>query len=262
MTAPQTAPDTASDTAPRTALLLVGSPKPGESSSGSLGAYLMEGLEAHGVKTQTLRVAKAVRSDEAVEELLAAAAAADLIVLSFPLYVDSLPGPAIRALELIAARRAEGGDGGEAPAAPGATNAQAGEAVAQAGEAQAGPAFVAICQSGFPEASHSAVAIEICRNFASSAGLEWAGGLVMPEGGMLNGQPMSKMKGMMRSAAGALDLAAEALAAGRPVPDEAVQRMAKLAFPRFAYRFAANWGWRAQAKKAAGGTPLEAQPYV
>ena len=85
------------------------------------------------------------------------------------------------------------------------------------------PAFVAICQSGFPEAEHSAVAIEICHNFASSAGLEWAGGLVMPEGGMLNGQPMSKMKHMMRSAVAALDLTAEALAAGRPVPDEAVR---------------------------------------
>ena len=78
---------------------------------------------------------------------------------------------------------------------------------------------------------------------------------------MLNGQPMSKMKGRMRSAAGALDLAAEALAAGLPVPDEAVAKMAKLAFPRVAYRFAANWGWRSQAKKEAGGTPLDAQPY-
>ena len=227
--------------APKTALLLVGSPKPGESSSGSLGAYLLEGLEKHGVTSQTLHVTKAVRSDEAVEELLAAVAAADLIVLSFPLYVDSLPGPAVRALERIAARGAAAGG---------------------AADAEAGPAFVVICQSGFPEASHSAVAIEICRNFASSAALEWAGGLVMPEGGMLNGQPMSKMKGMMRSAAGALDLAADALAAGRPVPDEAVERMAKPAFPRVAYRFSANWGWRSQAKKAAGGTPLDAQPYA
>ncbi len=131
------------------------------------------------MKSQTLHVTKAVRSDEAIVELLAAVASADLIVLSFPLYVDSLPGPAIRALELIAARR--GAVGGATDAAP-------------------GPAFVAICQSGFPEAEHSTVAIEICRNFASSAGLEWAGGLVMPEGGMLGGQPMSKMKDMLRSA--------------------------------------------------------------
>jgi hypothetical protein len=226
--------------APQTALLLVGSPKPGESSSGSLGAYLLEGLEKHGVKSQTLHVTRAVRSNEAIEELLAAVASAGLVVLSFPLYVDSLPGPATRALELIGARRGAEGDAAVAAVAP---------------------AFVAICQSGFPEASHSAVAIEICRNFADSAGLEWAGSLVMPEGGMLNGRPMSKVKGMMRSAVAALDLAAEALAAGRPVPDEAVQLMAKPPIPRFGYRFMANWGWRSQAKKEAAGTPLDAQPY-
>jgi len=90
---------------PQTALLLVGSPKPGESSSESLGAYLLEGLEKHDVTTQTLHVTKAVRSNEAMEELLAAVSSADLVVLSFPLYVDCLPGPVIRALELIAARR-------------------------------------------------------------------------------------------------------------------------------------------------------------
>ena len=89
--------------APHTALLLIGSPKPGDSSSESLGGYLLEELEKRGVSTQTLKVARAVRTEEATEELHAAVAAADLIVLSFPLYIDSLPAPAIRALELIAA---------------------------------------------------------------------------------------------------------------------------------------------------------------
>jgi hypothetical protein len=220
---------------PQTALLLIGSPKPGASSSESLGAYLFEDLERRGVKTQTLRVVKAVRTEEATEELLAAVASADLIVFSFPLYVDSVPAPAIRALELIAARRA--GESG-------------------------GPAFVAICQSGFPEVGHNEVAVEICRNFANSAGFEWAGGLVMPEGGMLNGEPMSKMKGRMRSAAGALDLTAEVLAAGRPVPDEAVKLMAKPALPAFGYRFMANLGWRSQVKKHGEGASLDAQPHA
>ena len=50
-------------------------------------------------------------------------------------------------------------------------------------------------------------------------------------------------------------------AAGRPARDEAVERMAKPAFPRVAYRFTANWSWRSQAKKAAGGTPMDAQPF-
>jgi hypothetical protein len=226
---------------PQTALLLVGSPKPGESTSESLGAYLFEALEKSGITTQKLHVTKAVRSDESREALLAASASADLIVLSFPLYVDCLPGPAIRALELIAAARA--GAPGDAPAGEDA------------------PAFLAICQSGFAEADHSAVAIEICRNFAGSAGFAWAGGLVMSEGGMISGAPMSKVAGRMPRVVKALDLTAAALAEGRPAPDEAVELMAKPAFPPIAYRLMANMGWRSMLKKQGKGEPIDARPF-
>ncbi len=221
---------------PQTALLLIGSPKPGASSSESLGAYLLEELEKRGVTTQTLKVAKAVRTEEATEGLHAAVAAADLVVLSFPLYIDSLPAPAIRALELIAARRA--------------------------GDAGRRPAFVAICQSGFPEVDHSEVALEICRHFSESAGFEWVGGLILPAGGMVGGRPLREIQGRMRSAVRALDLTAEELAAGRPVPDEAVKLMAKPAFPAFGYRFMANWGWRSQIKKHGEGASLDARPFA
>jgi hypothetical protein len=220
--------------APQKALLLVGSPKPGESTSESLGRYLFDDLERRGVQTQTLHVVKAVRSDESIAELRAAAAGADLVVLSFPLYVDSLPAPTIRALELLA----------EQPTA------------------EAAPAFVTICQSGFPEADHNEVAVEICRHFAHAAGFEWAGDLIFAAGGMVNGQPLAKLKGMLRSAIKALDLTAEELAAGRPVPEEAVRLMAKPAIPKFGYRFMANWGWRSQFKKRGQGGSLTDQPYA
>jgi NAD(P)H-dependent FMN reductase len=230
--------------APQTALLLIGSPKPKESSSGSLGAYLFEELETRGVKTQTIKLVKALRSDEATAQLRAAVTASDLIVLSFPLYVDSLPAPTILALERISAWAEEAGP--QACGAPGGHR----------------PAFVAICQSGFPEVVQNEVAVEICRNFAAAAGFEWAGGLILAAGGMVSGQPLRKVKGMMRSAVVALDLTAGALAAGDPVPEEAVALMAKPAFPRVAYRFMANWGWRSQLKKSGDGSPLDARPYA
>jgi len=234
--------------APRTALLLVGSPKPGASTSESLGTYLCEELEKRGLKTQTLHVVKAVRTEEATGELHAAVDAADLVVLSFPLYVDSLPAPAIRALELIAARRI-----GKDAACGGADAPPADEG---------GPAFVAICQSGFPEVEQSEIAIEICRNFAAAAGFEWAGGLILGAGGMIDGKPLRKLGGMMRSAIRALDLSADELAAGRPLPAEAVRLMAKPAIPAFGYRFMGNWGWRSQIKKHSDGVPVDAQPFA
>ena len=70
---------------------------------------------------------------------------------------------------------------------------------------------------------------------------------------MLGGQPLSKIAGHDALGGQALDLTAEALAAGRPVPDEAVRLMAKPAFPPIAYRFMANWGWRSQFKKRGRG---------
>ena len=121
---------------------------------------------------------------------------------------------------------------------------------------------MAICQSGFPEVDHNEVAVEICRNFAHDAGFEWAGGLILAAGGMIDGQSLRKLKGMMRSAIKALDLTAEALAAGRPVPDEAVRLMAKPPIPKFGYRFGANWGWRSEFKKRGRGGSLKDQPYA
>jgi hypothetical protein len=98
--------------------------------------------------------------------------------------------------------------------------------------------------------------------FAADAGYEWAGGLILAAGGMIGGQPLRKLQGMMLSAIKALGLTAEALAAGRSVPDEAVRLLAKPPIPRIGYRFMANWGWRSQFKKQGRGGSLTDQPYA
>ena len=233
---------------PDSALLLVGSPKPGASSSASLGGYLQERLAAHGVASETIAVARALKTEEGARALLTAVAATDLVVLSFPLYVDSLPAPVVRAFELIADARAK--------------NAPSARPAAPVPDAPAKPGFVAICQCGFPEAEHDLVALEICANFARAAGFEWAGGLAMGGGGLIDGQPLGARGGLLRSVTRALDLSATELADGRPVPAEAVRLMSKPAFPAFAYRFIANRGWRAELKKKGATTPLDARPYA
>ncbi|MGD0997902.1 MAG: NAD(P)H dehydrogenase, partial [Thermoleophilia bacterium] len=196
------------------------------------------------IATETVVLAKALKSEEGTQALLAATAAADLVVLSFPLYIDSLPAPVIRAFELIADSRAE-----DAP------DAQALGALEQ-------PGFVAICQCGFPEVEHNQVALEICANFARAAGFEWAGGLAMGGGGLIASRPLREKGGLLRSVTRALDLSAAQLADGRPVSAEAVRLMNKTAFPAFAYRFVANRGWRAELKKRGATTPLDARPYA
>jgi hypothetical protein len=225
-------------TSPHTALLLIGSPKRGASTSASRASFLGDELERHGVRAATLNLGRALATPDASEALHEAVAAADLVVLCFPLYVDTLPAVTTRALQLIAARRAA--------AAPAAEPA----------------AFAAVCQCGFPEPEHNEVALQVCRHFAESAGFAWAGGLAMGAGGVIDGQAMGKARGMLRHQVRALELSAVELAAGRPVPHEAMRLMVKPVLPAVGYRFIANWNWHREHRKQGATAPLEARPFA
>jgi hypothetical protein len=215
-------------------VLLVGSPRTAKSTSFALGDYLREQLASQGVETQTIQLYTTLSSPTKRQALFAALDSADLIVLAFPLYVDSLPAPVTAALELIAAQRA-------------------GRRTTQR--------FVAITNCGFPEAHHCAPALAICARFADQAGLTWAGGLALGGGGMINGTPLPALGGRTRMARKALDMAAVALARGQAVPPAAVELMAKLSIPAWAYLLIAGLGWRQQAKPYAAQKQMRLAPY-
>jgi multimeric flavodoxin WrbA len=230
---------------PKRALLLVGSPKPGlrastpddRSASLALGRALARRLAGQGVEGRTLFLSETVRLGAATEQMLASVAAADLLVLSFPLSVDSLPAPAIEALELIAnARRLRAGQ-----------------------NAQPRPGFFALCQSGFPEAEQSAAALAICRRFAHEAGFAWRGGLAIGGGPAL----ASRLRpgGPARHALAALDAAASALAAGQAAPPEVVKLAARPIMPALRYRLAAEREFRRQARQHGVRRPSASRPF-
>jgi len=224
-------------TSPKTALLLIGSPKlAGESSSESLGTYLLERLAERDIQTETHYVARAMRTETRTQELLEAVDRADLIILAFPLYVDSLPYLAIEALERIAAHR-------------------------QAQPASAAGSLLAIANCGFPEVRHNDMALAICEQFTAAAGLRWAGGLALGEGGAINGQPLAKAGGMVHNVVAALDLAAAALAESEPVPAEAIALMARPFIPASAYMLMGDLGWLMQARRNRALTRLSARPF-
>jgi multimeric flavodoxin WrbA len=233
---------------PRRALLIVGSPKTGSpSTSGVLGERLLQGLSTRGWETESLTL-RASLNHGGADALLAPVDRAGLIVLAFPLYVDALPHLVTKALAVIAAHRR--------------------------GAEQAPPqSLVAIVNSGFPEARQNAVALAICREFAAQSGVTWAGGLALPGGGMINGQPLvgSKRSGppvghVIRS----LDLAAAALADGQQVPAQAVILMAKNPIPfvpfgvwtRIYIRFGAKGFEEDAARNGISRDRLMDQPYL
>ncbi len=227
--------NTQSDTA-RSAVLLIGSPK-ARSASEALGAYLIDGLQARGWTAQHFHVNPALRSEERWHALAGGVAQAGLVVLAYPLYVDSPPAGVMRLFERLAEQRRA-----SPPGRP--------------------QRLVAIANCGFPEARHNEVSLAICRQFCREAGFEWAGGLALGQGPALGGKTLPEAGGMARGAARALDLAAAALAAGQPVPDEAVALMAKPFIPAWMYRLMGGLGWRQQAKPNGVADQLGRRPHA
>jgi hypothetical protein len=206
------------------ATLLVGSPRGVNSTSHSLGSYLLEKLENGGYVTTTFYVHTAHRQPEVKTALFASVADSDLLIIAFPLYIDCLPAPMIWALEEIAQQRKN----------------------KPSSKVQR---LLAIVNNGFPEASQNATAIAICRQFATETGFDWAGGLSLGGGGGINGSTLKEAGYMARNITKSLDLAAKNLLANEAVSEEAVALMAKPLVPKPLYVFIGNYSWKRQAKK-------------
>ena len=215
------------------ALLIVGSPKQEKSSSHAFGKYLLDKLEAHGMEVDEAYTYRAVRSEEGMKEALIKMDQADLVILGFPLYVDSIPSRTIKFMEVAKEHRKD-----------------------REGKQQR---FVALCHSGFPESHQNDTAIRICSVFAQESGFIWAGGLSIGQGGSADGMDLGQAGGMMRHFTSALDTTAAALAEGKDVPAEAQAEVAKGVAPKWMYVFIVNRNWKKQAR--ANRIDRKARPY-
>lgn len=209
---------------PKKAFLLIGSPKGLRSASFSLGSYMMERLKEKGLETRQATVETLISSSRERENILCEVNSSDVMIVASPLYVDSLPAPVIRALEIIRDHR-------ESQPVP--TN----------------PSLLGIVNSGFPESFQNNVAVAILRCFAQESAFRWAGGLALGAGGAIGGKPLQSAGGMARNVKKSLDTAALALAEGRPIPDEALTLMAKPLMPKWMMPLMGGVMWRNQAKK-------------
>ncbi|OGD22956.1 MAG: hypothetical protein A2W03_06200 [Candidatus Aminicenantes bacterium RBG_16_63_16] len=221
----------------RKALLFIGSPKGLKSASHGLGGYLLRKLQAAGMTTETMVVGAALHSAAGLAKMYEAVDTADLLILSFPLYVDQLPAPLVQAAELIAERR-------------------------RARPASKPQKIMAIVQCGFPETLQNQAACDILRQFAKEAGFEWAGALAMGMGGAVAGRPLEKAGGMVRNVVKALDLTADSLVRGGNVPQEAAGLISRPLTPKWLYVLIANFGWRSQARKHGARKLVYSKPYT
>jgi hypothetical protein len=217
------------------ALVLIGSPKGRNSSSFLLASKMAEGLRKHRAAVREELVHAGLRAEEGTLRLLDAVDAADILVFSFPLYVDSLPSPLTRLIELIAGRRASAAVTGS-------------------------PRLAVIVQCGFPESHQCDTAIGICRLFAERTGMHWSGALAMGMGGALE-RGFGKLPGGGGNILRALEMASESLAKGGDLPGEAKKLFATPLMPRWMYTLFGNVGWRMQMRKNRASKPLTHRPH-
>ncbi len=225
------------------ALLLTGSPKGKASASWAIGNYLLRKLETGGMEAEEMFVSAALRTPESRNDMLAAVDAADLIIVSFPLYIDQLPAPLIQVLELISDHRKA-----KAVASPGA--------VPHAGR------LAAIVHCGFPETFQNQAAVDIMRRFAAEAGFVWAGELSMGMGGAIGGNALEKAGGMVKNVVKGLKAAAVSLTAGGLIPESATALAGKPMMATWIYLLFANFGLKGLARKNGVVKRVHDRPYA
>lgn len=220
---------------PRRVTLLVGSPRTA-STSLVIGEYLLAELQKFGWESEIHRIFPALDSAETWRALSNAVADADLVVLAFPLYVDSMPSGVIRALEKLANERS----------------------IRPENKPQQ---FLAIVNSGFPEAVQIQTALAIAGRFAQEAGFEWAGGISIGGGGSINGKPLDEFGKMVHHLKLGLEHAAEALQNGRAIPEDATDLSIHFPIPKRLTIPIANLMWWFQARAHETQKRLREMPY-
>jgi multimeric flavodoxin WrbA len=145
---------------------------------------------------------------------------ADIVVLTSPVYVDSLPSETILLMEEFASLK---------------------------GAKKREQTFVAIVNCGFPEPAHCATAITILSIFAKRMGFAWTGGLPMGMGEIAAGRSLEEAGGALRRPRMALDMAAASLAEGKEIPAEAMRLMTKAPIPRWLFVRLAHRRWKKEA---------------
>ncbi len=222
--------------APRV-LLLIGSAREPHSTSESLGKYLVEQLRARGMLSEIVFLDHSTATAEQQEVLMALCNWADIVVLTFPLYLDAPPYLVVKTLELIAAHRRNR---------------------LQFKHQR----LLCLVHCGFPEAAQNDTAIAICRRFARQAEFDWMGGLALGGGELIDGQPLPQLGRKVRHLTHALDLTADALANEQPIPQQAFALFARLLISVGDFLRSGEREWKRRAKKLGTEDTLNDRPFA
>lgn len=217
-------------------LFLSGSPKGTKGTSYAFLEYLNTKLAEHNLTGKIVMLHRLLRESEELDEVLASIDEMEYIIISAPLYVDTLPAHVLEAISQIANYR-------------------------KAGTYKRSPKFIGIVNSGFPEAHQNDLALNILKRFAVEVGFEWMGGIPFGGGAMIGGTPLDKAGGRGRFARLVIESLAKSLIDGTGVSEETIEIANKKVIPTWLYVRMSKMGWKKWAKSYGMEKNLDAQPY-
>lgn len=186
-------------------LILNGSPKTNNSTSGSLAKFIENELKRKGVKTKTRRVSTCTAGERGIVELMEYIRKANLIFLISPLYIDSLPYNVIEMLELIKIHIG-------------------------ADTCNRNKTFLALSHSGL-DATKNDVSVRIYERFAKELNFNFGGAFALGTSSIINGNPLHFMNRMTKNLRKALEMVSDSIFTGDSIPPKVQALLSKPFLP-------------------------------
>ncbi|WP_283408973.1 NAD(P)H-dependent oxidoreductase [Anoxynatronum buryatiense] len=216
-------------------LFINGSPRR-EGTSQSFIDTMKQLVEEGGHDTALLQAQPFARGKTPFSVMEEALTACDVLVLSAPLYADTLPCTNQWLLEKLADEKRH---------------------------LLEGKYFFAVAQCGFPDGSRLAPMLNTCRIFAEETGMTWLGGLAFGGGPLINGAGLETLGKKGGQYIQGFRLAVDALLNRQPVPAES-QKLLTVNIPKIMHR-PMIWYLNHRVKKEArqqGTVDVNARPYL
>lgn len=218
-------------------LLLVGSPRKAVSTSDSIGQYMVANLKNGCCTYDTIYIYDALKSNLLMNSMVDSFNESDVIILTYPLYVDSLPAPCIEALECITKQR---------------------QNIAPVKK----QLFLAIGNCGFYDKEQIENSLNVCSFFAKENNLDWYGCIPIGGGPQLDGKKLETLGGMTVKLRKALDMASDSILQSAPLPIDKIIKLTDPPEPRFMYSLIANFSFKAAARKNGTLKKINAKPFI
>lgn len=209
---------------------LIGSPKSKKSSSSAIAFRISDILHKYITQYRALDIINSPNKSDIENDILQA----EILLIIFPLYVDSLPGSLLEILVDLEKTLIN--------------------------STKSLPKVYAICNCGFYDAEQTATALEIIENYCNKTGLSWQYGIGIGCGGMIAEESSNiDVPGPLGNVFKTLSELCKYISQGYTGKKDNI--FVRASIPRFIYHLGGNLGWNRMAKKYNAKKMLRAKPH-